>query len=118
MVLWTALMWFMIPPSLGLFGYNAVAVVFFIVSLSYVIVIRQAKKYVPFSLLSSLKNMLIASSAMIIYLAVVRIISLNIVANNYIHLIFSLVGAPLIYFLVLLVLQGTEFIKSVLTNPF
>jgi len=118
MVLWTALMWLMIPPAIGLFGYNAVSVVFFIVSLTFIFVVYQAKKYVHFSIFSSLKNVFIASSAMIVYLVTVRIISLNILANNYLHLIFSLVGAPIIYFLVLFFLQGAEFIKSVLTNPF
>lgn len=118
MILWTVLMWLMIPFGVNKFGYNAVSIVFFIVSLTFIFVIRQAKKYVQFSIFSSLKNIFIALAAMVVYLAVVRVISLNIIANNYVHLIFSLVGAPIIYFLILLILEGTEFIKNVLTNPF
>lgn len=114
MVLWTCLMWALIPVSTHFFGYNAVAPIFFIVNSTVVFVIWQAKKIVHFSLVKELHGILIGSVLMIGYLAVVRFISINYLNDPAIHLIFSVLGAPIVYGGTIVVVYGVETFKNVL----
>lgn len=116
MVLWTVLMWALIPLLVNLYGYNTISVVFFIVSATVVFVIWKAKEIVHFSLWKTLQGVLVASSAMLLYLSVIRLISLSLFGNPVIHLVFSLVGAPVVYIAVIISYHGIKVFKDVLRN--
>jgi PST family polysaccharide transporter len=116
MVLWTVLMWAFIPLLVNIYGYDAISVVFFIVSTTVIFVIWKAKEIVHFSLWQTLQGVLVASSAMLLYLSVIRLISLNFFGSPVIHLVFSLVGAPVVYIAVILSYHGIKVFKDVLRN--
>lgn len=112
MSLWTAMMWIMIPVSIKILDFNGVAVVFFIISLTFIFVIQRVKEIVDFSLVKVLRSIIWSLLFLIIYLVVVRLISLGVLKNRQIHLVFSLFGGPLVYFLSLFLIQGRAFIDD------
>lgn len=114
MIVWTALMWIMIPPAIHYFGYNSISVVFFLNSLTFFLVVWKAKSIVSFSLLETLKGALIASILMGIYLGIIRFISLTFFDHPIVHLVFSLIGAPLVYAGTLIFIHGVHVFKEVL----
>jgi O-antigen/teichoic acid export membrane protein len=116
MVITTALMWILIPLGVYYYGMNAIAVGFFLSSLTFFIVLAKAKDIVDMQFLYGLRGIFIGSIAMCVYLAVIRSISLTILESHETNLIFSLVGAPVIYFLTLTSIHGFDFIKDVTTN--
>lgn len=116
MVIITVFMWILIPVGVSFYGMNAIAVGFFLSSLSFFIVLIKAKHLVQISLLFELRGVFLASGAMCLYLGVIRFISLFIMKSHETNLIFSLVGAPLIYFFIMISIHGFDFIKQVLTD--
>lgn len=119
MILWVAILWILIPIGLKFYDYNIISVAFLIMSLTFIFVLLTAKHLVSFSFFHTLKGVWIASAAMIAYLTIIRFVSLTVLQNmantNEIHLIFSLIGAPLIYAGVLISVHGWDFIKDVFT---
>lgn len=113
MVLWTILTWALVPVFIQLFGFNGISIAFFIQSLTFVFVFIKAKKIVEFSAAAVFKNIFFGCCIMFIYLLIVRFISLTILHSTTSHLVFSFIGAPLIYFSILISLQGIKFIKEV-----
>jgi len=94
MIFWTVLTWLLVPVFIKTFGYNGISIAFFIMSIFNILVFIVAKKLVDFSLAKSIIQPLIASLAMAIYLAAIKIFIVNI----YLNLILSIVGAVIIYF--------------------
>ena len=70
-----------------------------------------SKKYVSFSLWKFIKEPVIATLFMIAYLSSVRYLSVNIMSSYLLHVILSLLGAPLIYFYILKREKGSKFIS-------
>lgn len=105
MILWTALTWILIPPSVKFFGYNSISVNFFIMSLTSIIVFFVAKRYVNFSS-SSIKIPLIATLTMTLYLLFIKILFNFYYQNIILNLILSIIGAALIYFLMIVKTKG------------
>lgn len=116
MLIWTAIMWALIPLGIQFFGYNFISIVFFIVSCTVIFVIWKAKQIVEFSLWHSLKGILVASSAMLLYLSIIRLISLTFFTSYTVHLVFSLIGAPIVYIAVIITFHGVKVFKDVLHN--
>lgn len=116
MVVWTVMMWTLIPIGVRYFGYQAIAPAFLIVNMTVVFVIWQAKTILHFSLWETMKGVLLASGAMLLYLSVIRLISLTFFESPVIHLVFSLVGAPAIYIAVIIAYHGVKVFKDVLHN--
>ena len=106
MILWTVLIWLLVPLFIKLFGYNGISVAFFIMSLTFIFVFLTAKKIVNFSINNVLKTNLFSTLAMGFYLIFIRILFLNYFNNIYLHLFFSIIGAVLIYFFVTLKTRG------------
>ncbi len=116
MLLWTVLMWALIPVGIRYFDYTVIAPVFLIVNMTAVFVFNSARRVIDFSLWDTLKGILLASSSMLLYLSVVRLISLSIFNSPAVHLVFSLVGAPAIYVAVIIAYHGVKVFKDVLHN--
>jgi len=116
MLLWTVTMWLLIPIGITYYGYNVIAPVFLIINLTAVFVVWTAKSIIKFSLWETLKGLLLATSAMLLYLSVIRLISLSVFNSPAVHLVFSLVGAPAIYITVIIAYHGVKVFKDVLRN--
>lgn len=114
MILWTVLMWTLIPLTVHYYGYNAISIIFFVVSLTFVFVVFQAKKIIDFSLWNTLKGVLFSSFAMILYLAIIRGISLSVFNSPAVHLVFSLIGAPVVYGAVIIAHYGIQIFKDLI----
>lgn len=114
MILWTVLTWVLVPIFIKSIGYDGISLAFFIMSLTFIFVWYQTKKIINFSILGVFRNVLISCFFMLLYLSLIRLILINIEENTTILLILSLVGAPIIYFSTLLLLQGVKFVKDVL----
>ena len=112
MILWTVTLWTLVPLFIKIFGYNGISIAFFIMSLTFVLVYMQARRFVSFSLLEFIKENVIATMAMTLYLAIVRLLTVN--TSPYFYVFLSVVGGGGIYFLVLYRLKGktlyTEFL--------
>jgi O-antigen/teichoic acid export membrane protein len=114
MVLWTCLMWAFIPVATHFLGYNAVAPIFLIVNSTVVFVILQAKKIVHFSILKELHGIFIGSLLMVAYLGIIRFIAINYLNSPELHLVFSVIGSPIVYGGTIPVVYGVETFRNVL----
>jgi O-antigen/teichoic acid export membrane protein len=114
MVLWTVMMWVLIPPAVNLYGFNAVSVVFFIQSLTFFLVVWQAKTVVDFDMTKAIKGVLLGSILTAAYLGIIRWISLAIFTSEEVHLVFSLLGAPMVYGGTVIAIHGVDAFKDVL----
>ena len=94
MVFWTALTWIFVPILIKIFGYNGISIAFLIMAIFNILVFIVAKKLVDFSLARSIVQPLIGSLAMTIYLLIIKFS----IPNIYLNLVFSIIGAVLIYF--------------------
>ncbi len=112
MIVWTALTWILIPPAIHAFGYNAIAVCFFIVSLTFIFVEMKAKEIVPFSLFQTIKGVIFASGFMLFYLTVIRFIAINYLQSPELHLVFSLLGAPSVYISTIIGMYGLKIFQD------
>ncbi|MCX7996249.1 MAG: oligosaccharide flippase family protein [Patescibacteria group bacterium] len=114
MILWTTLMWILIPAGTAVYGYNAVGVVFFLISLTVFLVIWQAKTILSFQLFRTLQGVLIACAAMTLYLAAVKYLSLSIFNSPLLQVLLSVTGAPAVYGGIILWYYGTRLFRDVL----
>jgi PST family polysaccharide transporter/lipopolysaccharide exporter len=105
MVLWTALTWILVPLSIKIFGYQGVSVAFFAMSLTFIFVYIKGKSFVGFSFKESIGKNLIATLAMMVYLILIRLFLIKTV-NNYLYLSLSIIGAAVIYLLMIYKLKG------------
>jgi O-antigen/teichoic acid export membrane protein len=113
MVLWTGLIWILVPLMIKLFNYQGISIAFFIMSLTFILVIMVAKRNVQFSLSNAFGPPLLATVVMGVYLLITRLIFLNYLKNIYLHLGFSLVGAVAVYSLVVFSLKGKTLIAEI-----
>jgi PST family polysaccharide transporter len=106
MILWTTIIWIMVPLLTKILGFNGVSIAFFIMSLTFIFVYKKAKQFVSFSLLDFIKDNLLASLAMAIFLQIVRFYTLFYLSNPYLHLLLSIIGGTAVYFGVHYILKG------------
>jgi len=114
MIIWTALTWILVPIFIKFFDYNGISYAFFIMSLTFIFVFFTAKRLVEFSFRKAVFPSLKALFAIIIYLLIVRIVSLNIFHNIFIHSIVSVLGAVLIYIFVIWKQNGPTMLEEIL----
>lgn len=106
MVFWTVLIWVLVPLFNTLYGLNGIAYAFLALSFTSIIVLITAYKIVKFSLVNIFKDVLFSCSGLLVYLGIVRLI---FGGNPLLHIIISVIGAPLIYFLILYKQEGNDF---------
>ena len=83
MILWTTILWLSVVLLISVFGYTGISVAFFLMSLTFILVLHVSKKYVSFSLWKFIKEPVIATLFMIAYLSSVRYLSVNIMSSYY-----------------------------------
>jgi O-antigen/teichoic acid export membrane protein len=118
MVLSTILIWITVPLGVLYYGMNAISVGFLITSFTFFIVLAKAKDFIQANFFYSLRGVFIGSLAMAVYLGIIRTVSLYVLESYETHLVFSLLGAPIVYFLTLTSIHGFDFIKDVTSNLF
>ncbi len=114
MLYFTALTWILVPPMITLFGYKGISIAFFIMSLSFFLVLREAKKVVDFSLLRTLKDVFIAVVVMLIYIAGIRVLFVQTLHQNLLFLLFAVAGGGLLYGATLYKIKGKALYSEVL----
>ncbi len=114
MALWTALTWIIIPPAIWMWGYQSVAVAFVVINATGLFVFLKAKEIVPFSLFETLRGVFLGTILVLIYLATIRYISISLLSSPELHLFFSLVGAPIVYFSTILGMYGTQMFLEII----
>lgn len=108
MMLWTILIWILTPIGILMFGYNAVAIASFLVTLTIVITVYQVKRVVEFSFIKSVYKPFVSSIGMSIIVYFVA----QAVASDLLSLIFViLIGAGMYSFL-LYVIAKKELISE------
>jgi lipopolysaccharide exporter len=98
MILWTGLTWILVPVLIKFFGYNGIALAFFLMNLINIFIFFVAKKLVNFSLANSIRKPLIGTLIIAIYLFLIK----KTVGNLYFNLLLSFSGAIGIYTLIIL----------------
>lgn len=116
MAIWTALTWILIPPAISVFNYNAISIVFLIVNMTFIFVVIKAKDIVQFSLWDTLRGVVLSSLFMTFYLVLIRLISINFLQTPEVHLIFSLIGAPIVYISTVIGMYGIDTFKKIATS--
>lgn len=111
---WTALTWIIIPPAITFFDYNAVAVSFVIINATGLLVFLKAKEIVSFSLFETLKGVFLGTVLVVFYLSIIRFISIGMLESPELHLLFSLIGAPIVYASAILGMYGTGIFLQIL----
>lgn len=115
MILLTVLNWLLIPFFITLFGYLGISIAFFLISLTFIWVLLTAKKFADFSLRDSILDTSIASLIMTLYLIVVRYLFVTRIYNPYLHISLSVIGAGIVYVLILYTLRGKELYKEIIS---
>lgn len=106
MTMWTALLWGLVIILLRVFEYNGISIAFFLMSLTFIFVVKTAHRYVHFSLKTSLYQSFFSTVIMTVYLLCIRILMLEYVHNVWLHVVFSVLGASIIYFVLVFILKG------------
>ncbi len=114
MVFWTCLTWILIPIFVKFMNYNGIGVSFFLLSLTSVMVYFKGKKMINFSEANTIKYPIIACLFMVIYLSIIRYLFVALYTNLYLHVIASIIGAGIIYFLVLYKTIGKDFYMNLI----
>lgn len=114
MLIWTALIWILVPIFVQFFGFNGISVAFFLMSLTAGLVYLKAKDIVRFEEKNTVKYPAIATLIMSLYLLVVRYLFINIYLNYFLHIGFSILGAALIYSYVLHKTIGKDFLINLI----
>lgn len=113
MVYFTVLTWVLIPPMIVLFGYPGISYAFFIMSLSFFLVLRETKKIVVFSMRRILRDVLIAVAAMTVSIGILRIIFINMLHMDAIYLLLAIVCGGAVYIGALYKIKGKELFDEV-----
>lgn len=114
MVYFTILTWVLIPPMIKLFGYPGISYAFLLMSLSFFLVLREAKQVVSFSMKAILKDVLIALSAMTGLIIVLRLILVNTFHLDALFLLSAIVLGGGCYAGILYKLKGRALYAEVL----
>lgn len=104
MVLWTVLIWILTPLLIHLYGYNGVSVASFLVTTTIIYTIFLVKKIIQFNFMSSIVKPIIAT----ILMSIVVYITSNILAKDFISLIFVILTGGIVYLVSLFILSGKE----------
>lgn len=108
MVLWTIMTWALTPIAIYLWGYNGVAIVSFIVTLSIFITIYLVKKVVNFDFIRSIYKPAVSSVIMVLF----TFFALSFMARDLITLFFVIILGGAIYTINLYLLAGKEIIDD------
>lgn len=108
MVLWTVLIWILTPIGIIFFGYNAVAVASFFVTLTIVITIRLVKQVVPFSFIKSTYKSVVAAICM----AIVVFFAGRIFISDLLTMIFVILIGGVIYIIAIYAIARKELISE------
>lgn len=111
MTIWTVLTWLMVPSGIALFDFHAVAVIFAIISLSFIFVLQKAKQFVHFDMQSSLHPVLMSTLYMSIFLLFVRLINFLYPFSSLALIVLLVVGGGVVYLTSLTNQIGVEKVK-------
>lgn len=109
MIMWTILTWGLTPLFIWLFGFNGVAGASALISLTVVVVIIVARKYIPFSV-----SHLITPTIAAIIMAIILQITVRILPSTVLSLILMIVLGGIVYFGVTIALAREEVFNDVL----
>jgi O-antigen/teichoic acid export membrane protein len=109
MIMWTTLTWMLVPILAIKFGVNGAALGYALVSVSSIVAIFIAKKYINFSLWDSALKPLIASGAMGIVLLITR----HFLPDNWITIVGMIVVGLLVYIATSYLLLGSSLIDDI-----
>src|SRR3989344_2689476 len=112
MVLWTALLWGLVIVLMRFFGYDGISIAFFVMSLTFIFVVKVAHRYVHFSLKKALYPSFISMCVMGVYLFFIREIMVSYFHTVLLHVVFSIIGAVVLYFLFIFLLKGKAFYQE------
>lgn len=108
MVLWTTLTWVLTPIAIYLFGYNGVALVSFIVTLTIGITIYLVKQIVNFQLINSIKKPVFASLCMSLFVYIIA----NLFARNLLTTGVIIIVGGVFYGICIFLLSGNQIKKD------
>lgn len=97
MIILTTLTWILVPALIKIFGFNGISISFFLISLTFIFVLRTAKQQINFSLSTFIRVPVLATAAMCIYLYLIRLVSIYVPSPLF-NVAFSLIGGALIYY--------------------
>ncbi|KXK10836.1 MAG: Lipopolysaccharide biosynthesis protein WzxC [Microgenomates bacterium OLB23] len=97
MLYFTVLTWVLIPPMIVLFGYQGISYAFFIMSLSFFLVLKEAIKIVRFSMRSVLRDVFVALTAMIAVIVFLRLVLLDTLEQSFAYLVAAIVCGGGVY---------------------
>ncbi len=115
MVLWTTLIWLLVPSLIVVMGANGISVAFMLMATSVIFVVIQAKKYVEFSLYEHIRISVVASFLMIAILLPMRLIYTYVYPNSYIFISVSVLSGAVVYCLSVYFLKGRAFIDELVS---
>lgn len=104
MVLWTILIWILTPTFIKFYGYNGVSIASFLVTTTILYTVFLVKKIIDFKFMPSIIKPLISTITM----TIVVYIATNVFVNDFLSLIFVILGGGLVYVISLFVLAGKE----------
>lgn len=112
MVLWTILIWILVPLFSKTYGHNGVSIAFFLMSLTFIFVLSKARSLVKFNFRESVLPNLMATIAMASYLGLIR---LTVSTDNILlHLSLSIAGAAVIYLSIIYIFKRQALFKELL----
>ena len=109
MVIWTIMTWALTPIAIYMWGYNGVAIVSFMVTLTIFITIYLVKKVVNFDFLKSIYKPAIATIIMVLF----TFLAADFLAKDLITLFFVIILGGVIYIVNLYLLAGKEIINDI-----
>jgi O-antigen/teichoic acid export membrane protein len=107
MIMWTVLTWVLTPLFIFLYGFNGVAAASFLISLTSILVLIVARRYVEFSMIRPILPQFIAGLAMFGYIEL---------SKGFVHslpvLILEILVAGVIYIAILFIIAHNECMKT------
>jgi O-antigen/teichoic acid export membrane protein len=114
MLYFTILTWVLIPPMIMIFGYVGISYAFFVMSLSFFLVLKEAKKIVSFSLRGILKDVLIAVVGMMCVIGLLRVLLVQVLHFDALFLLMAIVVGGATYVGILYQIKGKALYEEVL----
>jgi O-antigen/teichoic acid export membrane protein len=114
MLYFTILTWVLIPPMIMIFGYVGISYAFFVMSLSFFLVLKEAKKIVSFSLRGILKDVIIAVVGMMCVIGLLRVFLVQVLHFDALFLLMAIVVGGATYVGILYQIKGKALYEEVL----
>ncbi len=108
MIFWTVTTWVLTPLSIMFFGFNGVAYTSAVISMSAIIVIYVAKRYIEFDVIKTVRYPLLASTIMGICLYFMR----SIITTNILNFVLVLIFGVIVYIGTMLVFAKSQIIQD------